>query len=222
MSDAAGLSLHVALSAANSHDSRALKPMLAHFPVTQQSEFSRLQAIRLPAEGRAGGDPQAAAGAGEADDRHLPDGGGADRPRRPRATGPDGAPAPFPAGKCPSSGGAAACRPAGRGAGEAHWRDLRRVSIAIREGILASPLLLRRLGSSSKRNQIYRASRAVGRAVATVQMLRFISDSSLCRRVTQRPPNKVESFNNFTDWLAFCNGGVIADNDPVEQEKAVK
>lgn len=28
--------------------------------------------------------------------------------------------------------------------------------------------------------------------------------------------------NNFTDWLAFCNGGVIAENDPVEQEKAVK
>ncbi|WP_159007176.1 hypothetical protein [Streptomyces sp. NRRL S-813] len=27
---------------------------------------------------------------------------------------------------------------------------------------------------------------------------------------------------NFTDWPAFCNGGVIADNDPVEQEKAVK
>jgi hypothetical protein len=34
--------------------------------------------------------------------------------------------------------------------------------------------------------------------------------------------NKVESFNNFTDWLAFCNGGVIAENDLVEQEKAVK
>ncbi|MFD7532862.1 Tn3 family transposase [Streptomyces sp. NPDC059849] len=28
--------------------------------------------------------------------------------------------------------------------------------------------------------------------------------------------------NNFTDRPAFCNGGVIAENDPVEQEKAVK
>jgi hypothetical protein len=61
----------------------------------------------------------------------------------------------------------------------------------------------------------------VGRAVATVQLLRFISDPSLRRRVTAAT-NKVESFNNFTDWLAFCNGGVIAENDPVEQEKAVK
>ncbi|MEU9056436.1 Tn3 family transposase [Streptomyces sp. NPDC048384] len=104
---------------------------------------------------------------------------------------------------------------------ETHWRDLMRVSIAIREGTLASPLLLRRLGSNSHRNQIYRAFREVGRAVATVQLLKFISDPSLRRRVTAAT-NKVESFNNFTDWLAFCNGGVIAENDPVEQEKAVK
>ncbi|WP_327725019.1 Tn3 family transposase [Streptomyces europaeiscabiei] len=104
---------------------------------------------------------------------------------------------------------------------EAHWKDLMRVSIAIREGTLASPLLLRRLGSNSKRNQIYRAFREVGRTVATVQLLRFISDPSLRRRVTAAT-NKVESFNNFTDWLAFCNGGMIAENDPVEQEKAVK
>ncbi|RSS42266.1 hypothetical protein EF902_21055 [Streptomyces sp. WAC05858] len=89
------------------------------------------------------------------------------------------------------------------------------------KGTLASPLLLRRLGSNSKRNQIYRAFREVGRAVATVQLLRFISDPSLRRRVTAAT-NKVESFNNFTDWLAFCNGGVIAENDPAEQEKAVK
>ncbi|WP_247204873.1 transposase [Streptomyces sp. AgN23] len=77
------------------------------------------------------------------------------------------------------------------------------------------------MGSNSKRNQIYRAFREVGRAVASVQLLRFISDPSLRRRVTAAT-NKVESFNNFTDWLAFCNGGVIAENDPAEQEKAVK
>jgi TnpA family transposase len=40
---------------------------------------------------------------------------------------------------------------------ETHWRDLMCVSIAIREGTLASPLLLRLLGSNSHRNQIYRA-----------------------------------------------------------------
>lgn len=67
-------------------------------------------------------------------------------------------------------------------------------------------------------SQIYRAFREVGRAVASVQLLRFISDPSLRRRVTAAT-NKVESFNNFTDGPAFCNGGVIAENDPVEQER---
>ncbi|GHF17477.1 hypothetical protein GCM10014715_85700 [Streptomyces spiralis] len=34
--------------------------------------------------------------------------------------------------------------------------------------------------------------------------------------------NKVESFNRFSQWVGFGNRGVIADNDPVEQEKAMK
>ena len=34
--------------------------------------------------------------------------------------------------------------------------------------------------------------------------------------------NKVESYNNFCQWLGFGNGGVIADNDPDEQEKTIK
>ncbi|MFJ7996398.1 Tn3 family transposase [Streptomyces sp. NPDC096310] len=34
--------------------------------------------------------------------------------------------------------------------------------------------------------------------------------------------NKVEAYNGFSDWLHFGNRGVIADNDPVEQEKAMK
>jgi hypothetical protein len=34
--------------------------------------------------------------------------------------------------------------------------------------------------------------------------------------------NKVESFDWFSQWPGFGNRGVIADNDPVEQEKAMK
>jgi hypothetical protein len=32
----------------------------------------------------------------------------------------------------------------------------------------------------------------------------------------------VESFNRFSQWIGFGNRGVIADNDPIEQEKAMK
>jgi hypothetical protein len=34
--------------------------------------------------------------------------------------------------------------------------------------------------------------------------------------------NKVESYNGFAHWLAFGNNGVLADNDPAEQEKLIK
>ncbi|MFD7020536.1 Tn3 family transposase [Streptomyces sp. NPDC059928] len=33
---------------------------------------------------------------------------------------------------------------------------------------------------------------------------------------------KVESFNRFSQWIGFGNRGLIADNDPIEQEKAMK
>ncbi|MFF4795786.1 Tn3 family transposase [Streptomyces sp. NPDC001276] len=51
--------------------------------------------------------------------------------------------------------------------------------------------------------------------------LRFLSDAPLRRPVTAAT-NKVESFNRFSQWLGFGNRGVIADNDPVDQEKAIK
>jgi hypothetical protein len=54
-----------------------------------------------------------------------------------------------------------------------------------------------------------------------VQLLRYLSDAPLRRRVTAAT-NKVEAFNSFSQWLGFGNRGVLADNDPVEQEKAMK
>nr|WP_247665032.1 transposase [Nocardiopsis sp. B62] len=41
-------------------------------------------------------------------------------------------------------------------------------------------------------------------------------------RTHHRATNKVESYNGFSQWLRFSNGGVLADNDPVEQEKLIK
>ncbi|MEU5512626.1 Tn3 family transposase [Streptomyces fungicidicus] len=51
--------------------------------------------------------------------------------------------------------------------------------------------------------------------------MRYLTDAPLRRRVTAAT-NKVESFNRFSQWVGFGNQGVIADNDPVEQEKAMK
>ena len=73
----------------------------------------------------------------------------------------------------------------------------------------------------SRRNNIYKAFREVGRVIRTVQLLRFLSDPQLRRRITAAT-NKVESYNKFSAWCRFGNDGVIADNDPDEQEKIIK
>jgi Tn3 transposase DDE domain len=57
--------------------------------------------------------------------------------------------------------------------------------------------------------------------IRTIQLLRFLSDPQLRRRTTAET-NKVESYNRFSSWCRFGNVGVIADNDPDEQEKILK
>lgn len=54
--------------------------------------------------------------------------------------------------------------------------------------------------------------------IRTIQLLRFLSDAQLRTRTTAAT-NKVESYNRFSAWCRFGNAGVIADNDPAEQEK---
>ena len=104
---------------------------------------------------------------------------------------------------------------------EKHFQDLMRVAISIKEGRLNSVTMLRKLTSNSRRNEIYKAFREVGRSVRTVQLLRFLADAGLRRRVTAAT-NKAESYNGYTDWLRFGNAGVLASNDPAEQEKMIK
>ncbi len=104
---------------------------------------------------------------------------------------------------------------------ESQFRHLMRVAVSVREGAISSATLPKRLRSGSHKNATYVAFREVGRVIRTVQLLRYLTDAPLRRRVTAAT-NKVESFNRFSQWVGFGNQGVIADNDPVEQEKAMK
>jgi hypothetical protein len=61
----------------------------------------------------------------------------------------------------------------------------------------------------------------VGRVIRTIALLRFLSDAQLRTRTTAAT-NKVESYNHFVSWCRFGNRGIIADNDPDEQEKVIK
>lgn len=96
-----------------------------------------------------------------------------------------------------------------------------RVVLSIQEGKISSDVLLRRLSTYSRPNNFCKAFREIGRAVRTVQLLRFLSDAQLRRRTTAET-NKVESYNKFSAWCRFGNHGVIAANDPEEQEKILK
>lgn len=100
-----------------------------------------------------------------------------------------------------------------------HWIELMQGAISISEGRLSSATLMRRLRSNSRKNRIYKAFREVGRSVRTVALLRYLADPALRARVTAAT-NKVESYNGFSEWFGF--GGVLAGNDPEEQEKLIK
>ena len=104
---------------------------------------------------------------------------------------------------------------------QTHWKDLMRVVLSIRAGKVAASTLLRRLGNDSRKNRLYHAFRALGSAVRTLFLLQYISDQELREQITAST-NKVEAYNGFSKHFFFGGEGVIADNDPIEQEKAVK
>lgn len=102
-----------------------------------------------------------------------------------------------------------------------HWQDLMRVVLSIRAGKLLPSTILKRLNSSSKKNRLYHAFEALGQVIRTQFLLRYISEQGLRRQVTECT-NKVEGYHKFLDWLFFGKEGVIAENDPEQQEKQLK
>jgi TnpA family transposase len=103
---------------------------------------------------------------------------------------------------------------------ETHWPDLMRTVISIREGVLSSETLLRRLGNHSRKNRLYQAFRELGRAIRTIVLLRYLSEPELRESITA-VTNKVEAFHGFSQWLMF-GGALIGHNDPDYHEKIVK
>jgi TnpA family transposase len=104
---------------------------------------------------------------------------------------------------------------------ERHWPDLLQVVLSIKAGTVSSALLLRRLGTHSRRNRLYQAFRELGRVVRTAFLLRYLSDAPL-REQSTASTNKVEAYNGFAKWLHFGGGGVIEAIAFEEQEKRLK
>ena len=104
---------------------------------------------------------------------------------------------------------------------ETHVPDILRAVLSIQAGRITPSTILRRLGTYSHKNKLYQAFRELGRVVRTEYLLLYISDE-LLRSTVQVATNKNESFNHFTQWLAFGGEGVIAENDRDEQRKVIK
>jgi TnpA family transposase len=104
---------------------------------------------------------------------------------------------------------------------ETHWRDLLQVVLSIRAGKVLPSTLLRKLTNYSRKNRLYQAFREVGRVVRTVFLLKYLTDKELREQITATT-NKVEAYKRFSKWVAFGGDQIIAENDPVEQEKRIK
>ncbi len=86
---------------------------------------------------------------------------------------------------------------------------------------MAFPLsILRRLGTESRKNNVYKAFRELGRVIRTITLLRFISEPELREEITAAT-NKAEAYQGFSAWLRFGHEA-IERNDPAEQEKIIK
>jgi TnpA family transposase len=103
---------------------------------------------------------------------------------------------------------------------ETHWQDMMQVVLSIQAGKVLPSMLLRKLGSRSRKNRLYLAFRELGRVVRTLFLLRYVSEAEL-RQSIRAETTKIESYNDFLDWIGF-GGPVIKSGDPVEQLKQVK
>lgn len=104
---------------------------------------------------------------------------------------------------------------------ERHLPEMMRVAISIKLGKITASTILRRLGTSSKKNRLYFAFRELGRAIRTMFLLRYIGDVEL-RKTIHAATNKSEEYNGLAKWAFFGGGGIIAENIRHEQRKLVK
>jgi TnpA family transposase len=101
-----------------------------------------------------------------------------------------------------------------------HARDMIQVVLSIQAGRVMPSMLLRKLGTYSRKSLLYRAFRELGRVERTLFLLRYISNTEV-RRVIRAETTKIEAYNDFLDWVCF-GGPVVKSGDPVEQEKQLK
>jgi TnpA family transposase len=103
----------------------------------------------------------------------------------------------------------------------AHWEDLLRIAISIKTGKISASAILRRLGTYSRKNSLYKAFCELGNVIRTIFLLKYISDP-LLRGTIQAATCKSESFNDLIKWIRFGSDETLKENDRDEQRKLIK
>ena len=104
---------------------------------------------------------------------------------------------------------------------ETHLPDMLRVVLSIKAGKISASTILRKLGTNSRKNKLFKAFHALGSAVRTGFLMEYIHSAKL-RATVQGATNKSESFNAFVQWLAFGGMGVLRTNNREELRKRIK
>ncbi len=102
-----------------------------------------------------------------------------------------------------------------------HLADMLRVVISIQEGRIAPSVILRRLGTHSRKNKLYFAFQELGKAVRSAYLLHYLREPELRRKVNHATTVS-EAFNNFIQFVSFGNKGIIAENTRDQQRKIIK
>ena len=104
---------------------------------------------------------------------------------------------------------------------ERHWQDVMQVAISISESRLSSATLMRRLRSNSRKNRIYKVFREIGRSVRRSRSYGTWPTPNCGRGSPRRQTRSSPTTGSPTGWR-YGNNGILASNDPAEQEKQIK
>jgi len=102
-----------------------------------------------------------------------------------------------------------------------HLNDMLRIVLSIQEGRVSPSTILRRLGTHSRKNKLYFAFQELGKVVRSAYLLRYLREPDIRRKVNHATTVS-EAFNDFIQFVAFGNKGIITENTRDQQRKIIR
>ena len=104
---------------------------------------------------------------------------------------------------------------------EKHLMDMLQVAVSIIEGRISPSYILRRLTNGTRKNKLFYAFQELGKVARSEYLLKYLRKPKL-RRSVNHATTVNERFNDYIQFVAFGNRGIIAANSRDEQRKIIK